>query len=230
MKYKDIELNELDYELALQYDKRTYFQYYISLIKTKHELISSFCGNDDYNSRIIKIDLFFVGFSLFYTINGLFYSDDTMHKIYEDKGAFDIIYQLPKNIYSSLISMVLDIILKALALSNDAIVDLKQNKSKDDINEKGKSLVNKLRIKFIFYFTLSFVFLLFFWYYVSMFGAIYNNTQYHLLKDTLISFCLTLIYPFVINLIPGLFRIPSLSSSGKKRQYLYKFSKIMQIF
>ena len=71
--------------------------------------------------------------------------------------------------------------------------------------------------------------LLFFWYYISMFGIIYRNTQYHLLKDTLISFGISFFYPFGINLIPGIFRIPSLSNPKKKRTCLYNFSKILQL-
>ena len=61
-----------------------------------------------------------------------------------------------------------------------------------------------------------------------MFGAIFRNTQYHLLKDTMISFGLSLLYPFGIYLLPGLFRIPSLSDPKKKRKCLYNFSKILQ--
>ena len=38
----------------------------------------------------IKIALFFLTFELYLTINGFFFSDDTMHKIYEDKRNFDI--------------------------------------------------------------------------------------------------------------------------------------------
>ena len=63
-----------------------------------------------------------------------------------------------------------------------------------------------------------------------MFGAIYRNTQLHLLKDTLISFGLSLIYPFGFYLLPGFFRISALSDHKKKRKYLYNFSKILQIF
>ena len=62
-----------------------------------------------------------------------------------------------------------------------------------------------------------------------MFGDIYKNSQYHLLEDTLISFGLSQLYPFGIYLIPGFFRIPALSDSNKKRECLYKFSKILQI-
>ena len=37
----------------------------------------------------------------------MFYSDNAMHKIYIDKGAFDFTYQLPQMIYSLLISSIL---------------------------------------------------------------------------------------------------------------------------
>ena len=85
MKYSEDELNILSYELALQNDGRSYSEYYISLLKTKHNLISSFFYNNDYNSKIIKIDLFFIGFTIYYTVNALFYNDGTMHNIYVKK-------------------------------------------------------------------------------------------------------------------------------------------------
>ena len=126
MEYTDDEINDLSYNLALQYDKRNYCQYYISLLKTKHNFIYSFFYNNDYNSKIIKIDLFLIDFVINYAINGLFFDEDAMHTIYINKGSFNIIDELPQTIYSSLISMILDGILNLLALSNDNIIDFKQ--------------------------------------------------------------------------------------------------------
>ena len=37
-----------------------------------------------------------------------------------------------------------------------------------------------------------------------------------------------MLYPFGLNLLPGLFRIPSLRNSNRK--YLYTISKIIAIF
>ena len=58
MKYNNDELNALKYDLALQYDRRTYWEYYISLLKSNHSFVFSFCNSYDYNARIIKMDLF----------------------------------------------------------------------------------------------------------------------------------------------------------------------------
>ena len=78
-----------------------------------------------------------------------------MHNIYVSKGSFDIEYQLPKIVYSSLISMLLNTLLKLLALSNYGILEFKQNKKKIDVNERADELKKKLSIKFVLYFILN---------------------------------------------------------------------------
>ena len=45
-----------------------------------------------------------------------------MHKIYVNKGAYDLETQIPITIYSSLISIIFDSLLTYLALINDRMV------------------------------------------------------------------------------------------------------------
>ena len=226
LKYNDLELNILDYEEALKKDKRTFMDYYFSLLLTNHLLLFPFLKND-YNSFIIKLDFFFFSFVLYFTVNALFFNDNTMHKIYEDEGSFNFIYQIPQIIYSSLISNILHTILKALSLSEKNILELKNEKDIKHLDKKSNDIVKYLSMKFRLYFILSSALLLFFWYYLSCFCAIYKNTQIHLIKDTVISFGLSLIYPLFLCLVPGIFRIPSLKR--KNNECMYKFSKAIQM-
>ena len=133
---KDFEINSLEYEEALKLDKRNYFQYYISLLKYNHPLIFSFCICNDYNCSIIKIFLFFFSFSSDLTINALFFNDDTMHKIYQDKGKYNLLFQIPQILYSALISRFIDTLFKNLALYQDNIIELKQEMRKNIFKEK----------------------------------------------------------------------------------------------
>ena len=229
-KFIDEEINGFSYDYAIQYDKRTYCQYYSSLLKTQHNLICALFNYNDYNSGIIKINLFIIGFTIEYIVNALFYNDDTMHKIYDSEGDFDLDTQIPIAIYSILITIILNYPLNFLALSNDSIINFKQDNTKINLFKKSKDLIKMLTIKFTVYFIISFIFLLFFWYYISMFGVIYRNTQIHLLKETLMSFIFSLIFPFFYYLLPGIFRIDSLSNAKKKRMCLYNFSKFLQSF
>ena len=84
MNYTDNEINDLSYDKALIIDKRNFVQYYLSLLKSKHLLIFTFYTKNDYNSRSIKISLFYFSFSLLLTVNSLFFQDSTMLKIYEE--------------------------------------------------------------------------------------------------------------------------------------------------
>ena len=224
MEQKDFELNSLDYEDALKLDHRNYFQHYISLIKNNHPIIFSFASFKDYNSRIIKMFLFFFSFSLDFTINAFFFNDDTMHKIYEDKGKYNFLYQIPQILYSAIIGRFIDALIKNLALSQDNIVELKKEKKSIDKNYLEK-LIRILKIKFICFFISCFIILLFFWYYIICFCGIYENTQMHLISDSMISLSISLLLPFLLYLIPGIFRISGLRN---EKPYLYKFSSFLE--
>ena len=66
-----------------------------------------------------------------YTINALFFNDSNMHQIYEDKGKYNISYQLPKILISSISSIViLRIMLITLILTDKNILQVKNQPSK----------------------------------------------------------------------------------------------------
>ena len=223
----DYELNILPYNEALKIDKRTYFEYYFSLLRSNQLLVFTFYAKNDYNSGIIKISLFLFSLSLYYAINALFFDDSTMHIIYEEKGNYNFIYQIPKIIYSSFITFIVHAIVRFFSLSQRDILSIKREKY--NIKVKSEKLKICLKIKFILFFILEFLLLFLFWYYISCFCAIYKNTQLHLLEDSVISFGLSLLYPIGFCLIPGMFRIPALRSSNKNRECMYKFSNFLQI-
>ena len=165
---------------------------------------------------------------MYFTVNALFFDDNTMHKIYEDEGKYNFIYQIPQIIYSSLISSCINTILKTFSLTEQSIIKIKQNSLEFFPKQKIANIKKSLTVKFITFFIISFVFLIIFWYYVSCFCAVYKNTQFHLMKDTLISFGVSMLYPFGFFILPGIFRLPSLNAKKKDKAYMYNLSKFIQ--
>ena len=225
--YNDYELNTFSYQEALEKDKRTFCEYYISLIKTKHLLFFTFYPIDDYNSIFMKMNFFVFSLALYYIVNSLFFTDSTMHKIYVDEGIFDFIYFIPMIIYSLIISSVVQYIMKALSLSEKYILKIKKEKDYGKSEIMISKIVKCLIIKFICFIVISLLLLILFWYYISCFCAVYKNTQFILIKDTLISFALSMLYPFFIYLLPGIFRIPSLTHKKKCLNLCYKINKFI---
>ena len=225
----DYEINNLEYEIALEIDKRKYIQYYWSLLKQKQLILFTFFPQNDYNLLSIKILLFLISFSLFFTINGLFFDDKTMHNNYKNNGSYDFINKIPQLIYSTIITAFINILLKRLSLSQYRILEIKEEKDYFRIMEKSKKIESNLKINITIFFFISFIFMIFFWYFISCFCAIFPNTQIILIKDTTYTFILSSFYPFLINLIPGIFRISSLRSKKADKECLYKFGNIIAL-
>ena len=154
-----------------------------------------------------------------------------MHKIYVDSGFFDIKYQLPQMIYSSLISFVLTFILDFFGIYEDNLLDIKKIIKRINISSKIiKEVHNCILIKIILFFIISYILSICFWIYIGCFCAVYKNTQIHLLKEVIYSFLVSFISPFFYYLIPGILRIPSLKINSKKRAVIYKISQFLQMF
>ena len=150
-----------------------------------------------------------------------------MHKIHESNGEFNFFYQVPQILYSSIISSIINMILKMLSLSEKNILSIKKQENINLAEKKSKTIKNCLTIKFILFFLFSLLLLVFFWYFISCFCAVFTNTQMILIKDTLVSFVLSMTYPFGLNLLPGMFRIPALKTNDRK--CLYQISKLVAL-
>ena len=228
IKYENYELNLFNYKEALIYDKRSFSRYYLNLLKIKNIIFFSFYPYKDYNLKMIKICLFFLFFDIYFAANSLFFNESSIHRIYVDKGSYNLGYFMPQIIFSFFISYFISNIIKYFSLSERNLIKLKQEKNIDDLNDKVNALKRCLIIKYIIFFSLSFLFLFLFWFYLSSFCAVYKNSQAYLFKNSIISFSLSLLFPIVSILLPSFLRIYSLKKEGT--DCLFKVSKIIEIF
>ena len=177
LEYIDYEINIISFDEAIELDKRTYCQYYFSLIKSKHILLSNIFLIKDYNSHIIKISILLFSISLHLIINACFFNDSLLHIIYIKKGNINIIIFFPQIIYSSIISSIIVDIVKRLSLIQKNILEIKNESNKSNLNARVTISLKKIHVKFISFFVLSFITHFIFWFYLSCFCAVYKNTQ-----------------------------------------------------
>ena len=230
LKYSEFELDDLEYLEAIKYDKRTFFEFFLCLVKREHIIIFTFIFCKDLNLLCIKLALFVFAVSLDFATNVLFFTDDSMHKIYLDYGKYNFIQQIPQIIYSTVISEAFDVFFKFLSLSEKEIYGVKKFSSFPKVIVKVKKIMRRLKIKFFLFFLISFLLMSFFCYFISCFCAVYENTQNTLFKDSAMSFLISITYPFALYLIPASIRIISLRSKAKDKRFLYKISNIFPLF
>ena len=84
--------------------------------------------------------------------------------------------------------------------------------------------------KLIVFFIFVFLMFGFYWYLISCFCAVYENTQIIFIKDSFSSFFTGSLYEFVIYLFTTFLRLRALKDKEKKAKCIYKLSNIIPLF
>ena len=214
----EYELNNTDYETALEKDQRSFKEIYWSFLKRKQLFIFTFYTYTDYNLRIIKITLFLLFISFYFAFTALFFNDSLMRQIYIYRGDTRAALHIPNIILSSLCCLLINLIINLISLNGRDIYKIKKEPK---ISEQIKKYI---KIKILILFFVSFALIGLCWYYISAFCAVFKNSQVHYLINVLIAFIVCNIWPCVICLIPSALRKHSFS---KKSSFFYKTSKIL---
>ena len=228
-KLDSYELNNLEFEEAIIFDKRTFIQIYLDILCREHKLIFTFIICNDYNLLYTKIARFIFLFATDMAMNVFFFSDDSMHKIFLNYGKYNFIQQIPQIVYTTIISQLMEIFLCYLSMTDKHIYAIK-NLNQTLAGKKIRNIIKCIKIKLVSFFIFTFIFFGLYWYIVAVFCAVYANTQIIFLKDCLSSFGLGLAYPFAIYLIPSLLRIIAIRNPKKKLKCIYKLSDIIPFF
>ena len=194
--YSDIELNSFTYKQAI-----------------------------DYNSKYIKASLVLISFSLYYFVNCLFITQNMIHNMYE-KSDNNLGMFFPYIFISFIICYILERIIRYGSLSYDNIYSVDKENLYNNAKIRASQVRKILFWKYICFYILGFFSILFFGYYISAFGAVYQNTQFILIKNTIISYIFSLVFPFIIIIIPSVLRRYSLKDAT--RQWMFDLSRYLQ--
>jgi hypothetical protein len=229
-KENDFEMNHLDYQQALEYDKREACEIYMSLIKSKQLFMFVFCSFNDYNSGIIKKFVLFLSFAIHFTISALFFNDNTMHQILKDEGKFNFSFMLPHILITFISSTgLMRIILETMILTDRDILKVKHCSTKKEANLMKIQVIKCINIKYIIFFISNFVLLCFFWFYLTCLADTYEKTQIYLIETTFTAFAFSFVFPFLWNIFPTILRCYSLATRKNEREGFYTASKILQL-
>ena len=227
-KLDNFELNNLDFDEALKFDKRGFFSTYWSILKREHIIIFTFFIRNDYNLVYIKFARFMFLVCTDMAMNVFFFADETMHKMFLDYGKYNFLLQIPQIVISTAVSQFIEVFICFLSLTDKHFYEIK-NLNK---NEKDKlfSIMQCAKRKITFFFVFTFIMFAFYWYSIACFCAVYRNTQSAFIKDSISSFILGLLYPFILYLFPSVLRIISLKAGKARLSCIYKTSDIIPFF
>ena len=226
------ELNNLEYDEALELAHRNFLKIYWYLLKREHIVLFTFINWNDFNLFSIKLSKLFLAVCSDMACNVFFFSDESMHKTYETGGEHDWLGHLAQIVIATIISQILQVFVNFLTMTDIHYYELKELKRENKINTKeAVSVIKCIKIKIIAYIISTFLMFLFFWYTSSAFCAVYPNTQRIFIVYSYSSFLMGLLYPFVLYLFPTALRVLSLKAKKSKNlKILYSLSGKIPIF
>ena len=227
--FDDYVLNNMEYNDALEYDKRNCTKTYWSMLKREHYIIFTFYTKKDHNLFFIKFQRFLILICTEISMNGIFFVHETMYK--KLNGDLNFAQKIPQIILALLISHIVEIFLCYLSMTDVTYYKLKSLSKLDKYSyQKINDIIECTKIKLVAFFIFTFLIFIFNLYFISAFCAVYQNSKLIYLRDSAISIFISFIDPFIIYGIICLIRIRSLSKGKKKLICLYKTSHILPLF
>ena len=190
--FNDKEINELDYEEAIIYDKRSFFKIFCYSLKKKQIIVNTFCSKDPLQPFSIKLLIMNFNFICYFVINGFLYNEEYVSsklKNEENKSIYEYLGDsieriLSTSIVGGLISFIIGILFNtekkiddAIEKYNDNIIILKGEISK--IYKYNNILIN-------YFLILQFIGMVFFTIYIFCFCYVYPNNNIDWIESSLI--------------------------------------------
>jgi H+/Cl- antiporter ClcA len=129
-------------------------------------------------------------------------------------------------IISSIICYAMDKIIKFIFLSDYNILSIYKEALFNNAKIRAKQVRKVLLIKYVLFYIIGIIYIIFSGYYLSIFGAVYRNTQFILIKNIILSYAISSIFPFIIIIIPSLLRRYALKDST--RGWVFNISRYLQ--
>ena len=205
--FDDDELDELVYDDALKYDKRSCCKVLGRIMMKKLVALSPCSDNSVFEPLSVKLTAFILNLGFYFGLNCALYSEKYISERFKTNDETDLIYilknEIEKCIYVSLACSVISLLLDYIISGKKRFMTLiKKKKYTQRYLIDSKKCLSQFKTKLFWFFAICFLLFGFFWYYVSAFCAVYQKSQTSWFECSVISFVFCLViqsfYSFVI--------------------------------
>ena len=184
--FLETQLDNMDYDEAIRKDHRKFCEFFSDKLKNELIFLNTFCSYEPIKPRSIKIILFILQINLYLFVNGLFYDEEYISKIYHlEKDTFISVVErlIDKFIYTAFASIVISYIIEFIFID-----ELKIKRilifEKDNIFRLKYEIIKILKSikkRYLLFIILTFLISLFSLVHIACFNIVY----YHIMKEWL---------------------------------------------
>ena len=190
--YNDKEINELDYDDAIIYDKRNYCKIFWYTLKEKQTLVNTFFVKDTLKPFSIKLLFLIFTFSCYFVINGFLYNEEYVSKKLKSEKSKTFVEYLSDSIerilYTSIVGGVISFTIGIL-FNTGKKIDNVINKNKNNkilLNGEIAKIYRCNNIRIIIFVVLQYILMIVFTIYIFCFCYVYPNNKLDWFESSLL--------------------------------------------
>ena len=224
--YDDDDLNGLDYDECLVYDKRTFCQLFHKQLLERQLIANTFCVKEHLKPFSIKLIVLIFNIACYLVVNGFLFNEEYVMKILRrtSKGFYYfIVDSTTRIVYSSIIGGIINIIVGLLFRADKALRKV-QAKYKDNpiiLHGEIVKIYKSTRNLYIIFAIFNVCIMLVFIFYLFCFCGVYRNCQLDWFEGCFIVIFLTQLVPVFVSLLLAFLRKAGLNC---KIECLFKVS------
>jgi hypothetical protein len=229
--YLKPDLDDMDYDDAIKLDQRSFFEYLNCRLKKKQIIMETFFYKENIKPLSIKVLLLLLNINLHFVINGLFFNETYIIKIYnandDEENFFSYLSRSFNNfIYGTLVSFIINVIIDCIFIEEKKIKRIFLRERDDQLQIKYEISMNMSSIKKRY---IGFIFICLFiciisWYYLVCFNYVYPGVKMELIKS---SFTIIIIMQTISVLARFLEAILRSISFQCKSEKIYKVKQLI---
>ena len=180
--YLETQFDDMDYDEAIRKDHRKFGECFMDKLRDNQIIINTFCSDEPTKPRAIKIIFLILQFDLYFFINGLFYDEEYISKIYHlDKDTFFTMAErfFDNLIYAALAGVIINYIMEFFFIEEQKIKKILKME-KDNIFILKYEMINilkSIKIRYLIFIIITFITTLIALIHIFCFNIVYYHTQ-----------------------------------------------------
>ena len=225
-RYLETELDQMDYDEAIRKDRRKFCRCYTDRLKDNNIIINIFCSNDPIRPKPIKIIFLVLQLDLYFFINGIFYNEEYISKIYhlEKDTILTMLSRLFDNlIYATLASIIINYIIEFYFIEEKKIKKILKVENKNTLVLKNEliKILKSIKTRYLLFIITAFIISLLSIFHILCFNIVYYHTMFEWIFFSVIIILSIQILSFLICFFQTCLRFISFKFKSEK---LFKLS------
>ena len=228
--YLKPDLDDLEYDDAIKFDKRTFCEFFIERLSEKQIIMNTFYYKENLKPKSIKIILFLLNIDLYFVINGFFYNEEYLSALFnsnKEETFFSYIARSFSNfVYATLVGVIIGTIIDCIFIEESRVkrTFLREKGNPVQLRYEISIITTKIKKRYIIFILLCFFISIISWYYVSCFNHVYPGVKIEWIKSSITIIIIMQIISILVVLLEGIVRDLSFHYQSEK---LFKFKKFL---